>query len=135
VPPTHPSLREVGRDSALLAGYHPRRPRHVDDLPRSGTQFSRYRYTRQPLDLFQILVGPNASGKSTFLGIVDLIGKPADWRDDIGEPMARLSPNFRDLTFMRSGGRFDLAVEAKIPDHLRRLNDKGERNGPELVRY
>jgi hypothetical protein len=97
--------------------------------------FRAIRYTRQPLDRFQILVGPNASGKSTFLGIVDLIGKLADWRDDISEPMARLSPNFRDLTFMRSGGRFELAVEAKIPDHLRRLNDKGERNGPDLVRY
>ena len=97
--------------------------------------FRAIRYTRQPLDRFQILVGPNASGKSTFLGIVDLIGKLADWRDDITEPMSRLSPNFCDLTFMRSGGRFELAVEARIPDHLRRLNDKGERNGPELVRY
>jgi hypothetical protein len=97
--------------------------------------FRAIRYTRQPLDRFQILVGPNASGKSTFLGIIDLIGKLADWRDDITEPMARLSPNFRDLTFMRAGGRFEIAIEAKIPDHLRRLNDKGERNGPEFVRY
>jgi energy-coupling factor transporter ATP-binding protein EcfA2 len=97
--------------------------------------FRAIRYTAQPLDRFQILVGPNASGKSTFLGIIDLIGKLADWRDDITEPMARLSPDFRDLTFMRTGGRFELAVEARIPGHLRRLNDKGERNGPELVRY
>ena len=97
--------------------------------------FRAIRHTRQPLDRFQILVGPNASGKSTFLGIVDLIGKLADWRDDITDPMARVSPNFRDLTFMRAGGRFDLAVEARIPDHLRKDNGKGERNGPELVRY
>ena len=88
--------------------------------------FRAIRHTRQPLDRFQILVGPNASGKSTFLGIVDLMGKLADWRDDITEPMARLSPNFRDLTFMRAGGRFDLAVEARIPDHLRKDNGKGE---------
>jgi hypothetical protein len=93
------------------------------------------RHTRQPLDRFQVLVGPNASGKSTFLGIVDLVGRLVDWRDDITEPMAQLSPNFRDLTFMRAGGHFELAVEARIPAHLRVSNDKGERSEPELVRY
>jgi hypothetical protein len=86
------------------------------------------RWTQQSLDRFQVLVGPNASGKSTFLGIVDLVGRLADWRDDIAEPMARLSPNLRDLTFMRAGGHFELVLEAPIPDHLRR-------NGYEYVRY
>lgn len=28
------------------------------------------RYVRQPLDDFQVLVGPNASGKSTFLDVL-----------------------------------------------------------------
>ena len=49
--------------------------------------FRAIRHTRQPLDRFQILVGPNASGKSTFLGIVDLMGwptggttSPSPWR-------------------------------------------------------
>lgn len=28
------------------------------------------RYIRQPLGLFQVLIGPNASGKSTFLDVV-----------------------------------------------------------------
>jgi hypothetical protein len=41
---------------------------------------------------FQVLVGSNASSKSTFLGIVDLIGTLADRRDDIAEPMEWLSP-------------------------------------------
>jgi hypothetical protein len=86
------------------------------------------RCTQQPLDRFQVLVGPNASGKSTFLGIVDLVGKLADWRDDVAEPMLRLSPNLRDLTFMRAGGHFELALEAPIPQYLRR-------NGYECVRY
>ena len=90
---------------------------------------------RQPLDRFQILVGPNASGKSTFLGAVDILGKLVDAPRDISQPLRELSPNFRDLTFMRGGTRFELAIEAVIPDNLRRLKENGERNGPEVVRY
>jgi len=93
------------------------------------------RYARQPLDRFQVLVGPNASGKSTFLGIVDLVGKLADWRDDIAEPMARLSSNLRDWTFMGEGGRFELVIESPIPSHLRKPNGNGDRGGHEAVRY
>jgi hypothetical protein len=93
------------------------------------------RYTRQPLQRFQVLVGPNASGKSTFLGIVDLVGTLADWRDDIATPMAGLSSNLRDWTFMRTGGHFQLVVEAPIPQHLRRPNGNGDRGGHVSVRY
>lgn len=93
------------------------------------------RYTRQVVDRFQVLVGPNASGKSTFLGIVDLMGTLVDWRDEIATPMSRLSPNFRDWTFMRAGGRVEFVIEAPIPPHLRRSNGCGERGGHESVRY
>jgi hypothetical protein len=93
------------------------------------------RHTRQSLDRFQVLVGPNASGKSTFLGIIDLVGVLADWRDDIAEPMALMSPNLRDWTYMRAGGHFELAVEAQIPPHLRKSNGNGDRSGYDSVRY
>jgi hypothetical protein len=93
------------------------------------------RYTRQSLDRFQVLVGPNASGKSTFLGIIDVVGALADWRDDIAEPLAWMSPNLRDWTFMRSGGHFELVLEAPIPPQLRRSNGNGDRSGYEAVRY
>jgi hypothetical protein len=93
------------------------------------------RYTRQGLERFQVLVGPNASGKSTFLGIIDLVGVLADWRDDIAEPMALMSPNLHDWTYMRAGGHFELAVEAPIPPHLRKSNGNGDRSGYDSVRY
>ncbi len=97
--------------------------------------FRALEYVRQPLDRFQILVGPNASGKSTFLGAVDILGKLVDAPRDISQPLRELSPNFRDLTFMRGGTRFELAIEALVPDPLRPQKENGERNGAELVRY
>ena len=33
------------------------------------------RYIRQPLDSFNVLVGPNASGKTTFLDVVAFLGR------------------------------------------------------------
>lgn len=98
-------------------------------------RFRALRSVRQPLKRFQILVGPNASGKSTFLGAVDLLGKLVDAPRDIAQPLRDLSPNFRDLIFMGQGGRFELAIEAAIPDGLRTRKDNGELNGPEAVRY
>lgn len=97
--------------------------------------FRALKYVHQPLDRFQILVGPNASGKSTFLGAVDLIGKLVDAPRDISQPLRELSPNFQDLTFMRAGTHFEIAIEALIPDRLRPLKESGERNGHEFVRY
>jgi hypothetical protein len=97
--------------------------------------FRALKYVRQPVDRFQILVGPNASGKSTFLGAVDILGKLVDGPRDISQPLRELSPNFRDLTFMRGGTRFELAVEALVPDHLRPTKETGERTGAEIVRY
>jgi hypothetical protein len=99
--------------------------------------FRSLNYIRRPLDRFQVLVGPNASGKSTFLGAIDLMGKLVDAPRDISQPLRELSGNFRDLTFMRGGTppRFELAIEATIPDHLRPEDDNGDRNGPEWVRY
>lgn len=97
--------------------------------------FRALKYVNQPLDRFQILVGPNASGKSTFLGAVDLLGKLVDAPRDISEPLRELSPNFRDLTFMRGGTRFELAIEAVLPERLRAHKKTGGGNGAELVRY
>jgi hypothetical protein len=97
--------------------------------------FRALKYVRQPLDRFQILVGPNASGKSTFLGAVDLIGKLVDAPRDISQPLRELSPNFQDLIFMRAGTRFEIAIEALVPERLRSTKENGERNGHDFVRY
>src|SRR2546430_17308131 len=97
--------------------------------------FRSLKYVRQPLNRFQILVGPNASGKSTFLGAVDLLGKLVDAPRDVTEPLRELSSNFRDTTFMRRGTAFELAIEALVPVSLRGRKENGDSNGPESVRY
>jgi len=77
------------------------------------------RYIRQPLGSFHVLVGPNASGKTTFLDVIaflsdlesDRVEAALDWR----------TQDFRDLVWGRMEGRFELAVEAQIPDDRRSL--------------
>lgn len=81
------------------------------------------RYIRQPLSDFQVLVGPNASGKTTFLDVIgflsDLLSKGLD------EAILERTSNFDDLLFHRQGMRFQLAVELEIPpERLRALPEK-----------
>ena len=77
------------------------------------------RYVRQPLAGFHVLVGPNASGKTTFLDVVgflhDLVAKGLDAA--IGSRTFALS----DLVWWHGEGGFELAVEARIPDVQREL--------------
>ena len=82
------------------------------------------RYVDQPLLTFHVLVGPNASGKSTFLDVVafmsDLVfSGPAD-------AVSRRAPDVRDLVWLRQGNLFELAVDVVIPksrkDRLKQAN-------------
>lgn len=84
----------------------------------------------QEVDRFQILVGPNASGKSTFIDIPGLLADLLKPRQDVVEVLHDRSPTFDDLTFMRQGRRFELAVEAVVPESLK---TPGKKNG--LIRY
>ena len=77
------------------------------------------RYVRQGLGPFQVLVGPNASGKSTFLDAIALLGDLLD--EGLAEAIRKRSPDLRALTWMGKGERFEVAVELIIPDERRRL--------------
>lgn len=91
------------------------------------------RYVRQELESFHVLVGPNASGKTTFLDVVGFLGelvsvgpKPA---------IAKRTPNFSDLLWRREGNRFELAIEVAIPEERRRRLSE-ETNGIfDTIRY
>jgi predicted ATPase len=82
----------------------------------------RYRCLRdisQPLEPFQVLVGPNASGKTTFL---DTIGFLSDLvRDGLDAAIGNRTANFEDLVWQRSAeaNSLEIAVEAEIPKPLR----------------
>jgi predicted ATPase len=74
-------------------------------------------YVRRPLSRFHVLVGPNASGKTTFLDVLAFLGRFV--ADGLEEAVRERTANFKDLVWMRKGHRFELAVEARIPDELR----------------
>lgn len=76
------------------------------------------KYIHQELENFQVLIGPNASGKSTFLDVVGFISDIVSEGVDKAITQKR-SSNFADLTFGNQGGPVELALEAAIPDHIR----------------
>ena len=77
------------------------------------------RYVRQPLGPFQILVGPNAIGKTTFLDVVALLSRLVS--DGLDPAMEERTSNFLDLLWQRTGERFEVAIEAAIPEERREL--------------
>jgi hypothetical protein len=83
------------------------------------------RYVSQPIERFQVLVGPNASGKSTFLDVVaflgDLVRLGLDGAvfGDSRQGVPQRAPDPSQLVWMREGQRFELAVEMAIPQARR----------------
>jgi predicted ATPase len=75
------------------------------------------RYINQRLQNFQVLVGPNASGKTTFLDVVAFLGDFVN--GDLEGAIGERTQNFQDLVWGRQGGRFELAVELEIPEKRR----------------
>ena len=75
------------------------------------------RYVHRPMNSFHILVGPNASGKTTFLDVIGILGDIVSGGLDYA--LSERTPNPQDLLFGRRGSRLELAVEATVPDALR----------------
>ena len=71
------------------------------------------RYVRQPLGPFHVLVGPNASGKTTFLDAVAFLGRLV--ADGPEAAIRERTQNFQDLTWGRTGEKFELAIDVAIP--------------------
>lgn len=78
------------------------------------------RYIRQPLASFQVLIGPNASGKSTFLDVVAFLADVVREKEGVSGAVGVRAPDMRDLTWLRRGEMFELAVEAVVPPTVRR---------------
>ncbi len=100
----------------------------------SRIEVSNYRCLKrisQSLHPFQILVGPNASGKTTFLDVItfisDIVNKGVD------EAIIIRSPNYYDLTWSGNGGDIEMAIECKIPESVNKL--MGESTEMKFVRY
>jgi hypothetical protein len=88
------------------------------------------RYVNCPLARFQILAGPNASGKSTFLDTLSFLG--AVLEGGPGSAFRERSPNPLDLFWSRQPSLLELAIEARVPERL--LDRQGD-SGRECIRY
>ena len=88
------------------------------------------RYVQRPLKPFHVLVGPNASGKTTFLDVLGFLSDLVS--EGLEVALSERTANPEELLFRRKGDRLELAIEARIPDMLRELTAK-----PDLdtVRY
>lgn len=93
-------------------------------------RFRSLRYIRQPLGPFHVLVGPNASGKTTFLDVVAFLGRLVS--EGVEAAIEERTRNYLDLVWQRQSDPIELAIEARIPDALRNgLQDESQ----DSVRY
>lgn len=88
------------------------------------------RYINQRLDRFLVLVGPNASGKTTFLDVVAFLGQLVS--EGLEPAVNERTQNLQDIVWQRSGNSFELAVELDIPEERRKLL---QRSSYDTVRY
>lgn len=77
------------------------------------------RYIQQPLGPFHVLIGPNASGKTTFLDVISFLGNLVS--DGLDAAVGERTKNFQDLVWKRSGDSLALAIETGIPADRRAL--------------
>lgn len=90
------------------------------------------RYIRQPLGRFHVLVGPNASGKTTFL---DAIAFVSDFvATGLEDAVSERTQNFQDLCWGRGGSGFEIAIEAPIPRERQALLAE-EKQRFDTIRY
>ncbi len=69
----------------------------------------------QQLGRFVTLVGPNASGKTTFLDVIALLGDLMRNGGKVADTVLERSADFEKLLWMGQGSSFQLAVEAALP--------------------
>jgi predicted ATPase len=58
------------------------------------------------LDPFQVLIGPNASGKSTFLDVVAFLADILQEKEGVAAAVAARAPDVQDLCWMRDDRTF-----------------------------
>lgn len=75
------------------------------------------------MDRFHVLIGPNASGKSTLIDAIKFVSDVV--RDGVSAACERRTANFADLVWGRPENpeeqRFEIALEFDLPDEVRNL--------------
>jgi predicted ATPase len=81
-------------------------------------RFRCLRSVDQELGRFVTLVGPNASGKTTFLDVIALLGDLMRNGGRVADTVLERSADFEKLLWMGQSSSFQLAVEAALPREL-----------------
>lgn len=95
-----------------------------------AANFRSLQFVSQRLEPLQILVGPNASGKSTFLDAISFMGTIVS--KGVDEAFRERSENPLDVLWKRTPAKIELAIEAPIPLALKA---KLKKETFETVRY
>ena len=84
------------------------------------------RYVDISLDRFHVLVGPNASGKSTLLDVVAFLGDMVS--GGLEAAVEKRTRNFQDLVWRRPAMQlgFELAVEFEISEDVKAPAPQGQ---------
>lgn len=78
-----------------------------------------FKYIDVNLSNFHILIGPNASGKSTFLDAINLIKDILD--DSPRMAVEKRASRFDELLWRQQGDKFEIAIELEIPENVRKM--------------
>ena len=81
------------------------------------------RYVDVPMDRFHVLIGPNATGKSTLMDAIKFVSDVL--RDGVESAWRIRASNFADLVWNRPDApedqRFEIALEFALPDEVREM--------------
>ncbi len=95
-----------------------------------ASNFRSLKYISQPLDKFHVLIGANATGKTTFLDVIKLLADIVSLGVD--KTIFERVSHFEELTFAGAGGDIEIAVEAELPNSIR---DSFSGSGYDVIRY
>jgi predicted ATPase len=73
------------------------------------------------LGRLNVLVGPNAGGKTTLLDAIAFLGDTVNLNQGLEKAISNRTPDIRDLMWMRDRERFEIAIETEIPEEKRTL--------------
>ena len=81
------------------------------------------RYVDVPMDRFHVLIGPNASGKSTLMDAIKFVSDVV--RNGVEAAVTARTANFADLVWGRpqepENQRFEISLEFALPDSIQNL--------------
>lgn len=88
-----------------------------------------------PLSNFHILVGPNASGKSTFLDTITFLSDLMMSSEGLKEAIGKRTSNFPDLLWMHRGKSFIIRVHFEISKSLQQKRIEAGVPAYQIVKY